>query len=42
MFTRAGFPRKRGNVQFFVRARKDGERLLAGVSSRRLVQVLTR
>jgi hypothetical protein len=42
VFTKRGFPHTRGNVQFFVRARKAGEPLLAGVSSRRLVQVLTR
>ena len=42
VFTRRGFPRTRGNVQFFVRARKPGEPILAGVSSRRLVQVVTR
>jgi hypothetical protein len=36
------FPLKRGyHVQFFIRARKEGESLLAGVSSRRLVQVAT-
>ena len=38
----AGFPLKGGyNVQFFVRARKDGDNPLAGVSARRLVQVAT-
>lgn len=38
----ADFPLKKGyNVQFFVRARKDGDNLLAGVSARRLVQVAT-
>jgi len=39
---RSDFPLKNGyNVQFFIRARKGGEDLLAGVSSRRLVQVKT-
>jgi hypothetical protein len=39
---RASFPLRTGfNVQFFVRARKQGDNLLAGVSSRRLVQVRT-
>jgi hypothetical protein len=33
---------RRGSVQFFVRARKPGDSLLAGVSNRRLVQVLVR
>jgi len=28
-------------VQFFLRARKDGDSLLSGVSSRRLAQVAT-
>ena len=33
---------RRGAIQFFVRARKPGDNLLAGVSSRRLVQVTIR
>jgi hypothetical protein len=38
----ASFPLRNGrNVQFFVRARKAGENVLAGVSTRRLVQVRT-
>jgi hypothetical protein len=42
-FPRATFPLKRGyHVQFFLRTRKEGESMLAGVSSRRLVQVATR
>lgn len=41
-FPRSTFPLKRGyHVQFFVRTRKEGDSLLAGVSSRRLVQVAT-
>jgi hypothetical protein len=42
MFPRATFPLKPGyHVQFFLRTRKDGDSLLAGVSSRRLAQVAT-
>jgi hypothetical protein len=40
MFPRATFPLRTGyHVQFFLRTRKDGDSLLAGVSSRRLAQV---
>ena len=43
MFPRATFPLRSGyHVQFFLRTRKDGDSLLAGVSSRRLAQVATR
>lgn len=39
---KASFPLRRGrHVQFFVRARKDGDSMLGGVSTRRLVQVRT-
>ena len=39
---RSDFPLRRGfNVQFFVRARRPGDNVLAGVSTRRLVQVRT-
>ncbi len=39
---RRNFPLRNGlNVQFFVRARRPGDNVLAGVSSRRLVQVRT-
>lgn len=42
MVPRASFPLRNGyNVQFFVRARKQGDNVLAGVSTRRLVQVRT-
>src|SRR4051812_33246722 len=40
---RATFPLRPGyHVQFFLRTRKEGDSLLAGVSSRRLAQVATR
>jgi hypothetical protein len=42
MVPRATFPLRNGySVQFFVRARKQGDNVLAGVSTRRLVQVRT-
>jgi len=42
-FPRRTMPLKRGyHVQFFLRTRKEGDSLLAGVSSRRLAQVATR
>jgi hypothetical protein len=42
MFPRRAFPLRSGfNVQFFGRARKPGDNVLAGVSTRRLVQVRT-
>lgn len=42
MVPRASFPLRNGyNVQFFVRARKQGDNVLAGISTRRLVQVRT-
>jgi len=41
-FPKRTFPLRRGyHVQFFIRARKEGDSLLAGVSSRRLAQVAT-
>ena len=43
MSPRATFPLRSGfHVQFFLRTRKEGDSLLAGVSSRRLAQVATR
>lgn len=42
VFPRRAFPLRNGYfVQFFVRARKAGDNVLAGVSTRRLVQVRT-
>jgi hypothetical protein len=42
MRPRASFPLRTGfNVQFFIRARKPGDNVLAGVSTRRLAQVRT-
>jgi hypothetical protein len=36
------FPLKRGAVQFFLRAYRSGDPVLAGISSRRLVQIIVR
>jgi hypothetical protein len=42
LIPRANFPVRNGySVQFFVRARKPGDNVLAGVTTRRLVQVRT-
>ena len=39
---RRNFPIRNGySVQFFIRARKAGDNVLAGVSTRRLVQLRT-
>jgi len=39
---RATFPLRRGfSVQFFLRVRREGDPLLAGISNRRLAQVAT-
>ena len=38
----ANMPLRRGALVVFVRARKPGDNLLAGVSTRRLVQVSIR
>jgi hypothetical protein len=42
MLPRADFPLRTGfSVQFFVRARRTGDNPLAGIGTRRLVQVRT-